>query len=262
MTSFVRAAGLGALSLMLLSTAASADMGLRGSLDADYNNISGDNDIDGDLWNFNANVVLPLGTGFNVQGGFGYHTLDVEGIGGDAWDIRGAAFWREAWGDIGASIDHLSVSPDDNFVSDDFDITAYGAFGEFFASDNFTISAQGGWLNGDFDVDGHYYGAGLKFYIMPTLSIAGNADRIHLDSAGHVTDLNATIEWQVMADKPFTVYGAYTNTDFSGTDFNTDTFSIGVRWRFGEDGAMSLVDGDRTNAVRNTSVNWGSAFTF
>lgn len=262
MTSTLKAAGLGALALALMSTAAGAgELGLRGSLDVDYNNVSGDNDTDANLWNFNGTVVIPVGPNFNVQVGGGYHNLDGDVVGGNAWDARGAVFWRGARGDVGLAVAHGSLEPDDSALPD-FDLTAFGAFGEFFASERFTIAANGGFIDGDNSLDGNYYGGSVKFYILPTLSIAANASRVHFDDIGSVTNFGATAEWQVMNDKPFTVYAGYTNSDFSGTDFNTDTFTIGLRWRFGEEGATSLVQSDRTNAVRNTTVDFSSAFTF
>jgi hypothetical protein len=261
MTSFVRAAGLGALTLLLMSGAASAEMKLRGSIDADYNSLNGDNDVDGDLWNVNANLLLPVSPEFNIQVGAGYHSLDNDVAGGDAWDVRGAAFWRGERGAAGVAVAHGNLSPDDNSLTD-FDLTAYGAFGEWYAADRFTLAVNGGWLDGDHSFEGHYFGGSAKFYLMPMLSLTGSASRVHFDGAGHVTDLGVTAEWQVMADKPFTVYGGYTNSDYSGSDFNVDTFTIGLRWRFGEDGPASLVEGDRTNVVRNTTANFGSAFTF
>lgn len=262
MTSILKAAGLGALTLALMSTAASAgELGLRGSLDVDYNNLSGDNDADANLWNFNGTVVVPVGPNFNVQAGGGYHNLDGDLIGGDAWDARGAVFWRGERGDIGLAVAHGSLEPDDSSLTD-FNLTAFGAFGEFFAGDRFTIAANGGWIDGDNSLDGNYFGGSAKFYIMPNLSIAGNVSRIHFDDVGNVTNFGATAEWQVMADKPFTLYAGYTNSDYSGTDFNVDTFTIGLRWRFGEDGPTTLVQGDRTGVVRNTTVDFSSAFTF
>lgn len=260
MRSLTLTAGMAALALALMSTTASAELALRGSLDVDYNDMSGDNNADGSLWNLNGNVLVPVSPNFNLQAGAGYHNLDGDVIGGDAWDVRGAAFWRGERGDFGVAIAHGGFSPDDGLV-DDFDVTAYGAFGEFFVSENFTLSAQGGFLDGDSGFDGDYFGGGIKFYVIPNLSIAGNADRIHFDDLGHVTDLNVTLEWQPMMDTPLTLYGGYTNSDFSGTDFNIDTFMVGLRWRFGEHGTM-LVDGDRNNVVRNTTVNFSNAFTF
>jgi hypothetical protein len=260
MTSLFRAAGLGALTLLLMSTAASAELRLRGSIDADYNNMNGDNDVDGDLWNVNGNLLFNVTPQFNIQIGGGYHSLDGDLIGGDAWDVRGAAFWRAERGALGIAVQHGNIDPDG--ATTDFDVTAYGAFGEWYASERFTLAAHGGWLDGDLSLDGHYYGGSARFYILPTLSLTGSAGRVHFDDLGHVTDLGVMVEWQVMADKPFTVYGGYTNSDFSGSDFNIDTFTIGLRWRFGEDGPMSLVDGDRTNVVRSTGPNFGSAFTF
>jgi hypothetical protein len=262
MTSFVRAAGLGALTVLLMATAASAGedgLRLRGSIDADYNNLSGDNDADGNLWNVNGNLLFNVSPHFNIQVGGGYHSLDGDVIGGDAWDLRGALFWRGMGGAAGVAIQHGNIDPDG--ATTDFDVTAYGVFGEWYAADRFTLAANGGWLDGDLSLDGHYYGGSAKFYIMPTLSLTGSAGRVHFDDLGHVTDLGVMVEWQVMADKPFTVYGGYTNSDFSGTDFNIDTFTIGLRWRFGDDG-LSLVDGDRSNVVRTTGPNLGSAFSF
>jgi hypothetical protein len=260
MTSLVRAAGLGALTVLLMSSAASAEVDLRGSIDTDYNSVEGDTGADGDLWNVNGNLVFGVSPHFNVQVGGGYHNFDADGVGGDAWDVRGAAFWRGLQGAAGIAVTHGSIEPDGGLP--DFNVTAFGVFGEWYASERFTLSANGGWLDGDLSLDGHYFSGAAKFYIMPTLSIMASAGRVDFDDVGHVTDLGALLEWQPMTDHPFTVYGGYTNSDFSGTDVDLDTWTIGIRWRFGEDGPSSLVEGDRTNAVRNTTANLSSAFTF
>ena len=247
------AAGLGATALAsLIATAAQADgWNAAGNLRMEYDHFNASH-FNANLWNGDGSLVVPLGGGgFNIQGDAGYHHLDASGFNLNAWTIGGSAFWRGTGGDIGLSVLHANFSPN---PGSDTSATSYGAFGEWFAGDRFTISAKGGWFNGSHSLDGNYFGGGLKFYVIPDLSLAGNVQRINFShGGGHVTDWGGRAEWQFSDSTPLSVYAAYTNSNFSGISNSLSTWTFGVTWRFGEQGT-TLVNADRTNAVPDSNI--------
>lgn len=260
MTCIVRVASIGVAALALMSTSAMAEMHVAGNVSADYNNLNVSGGGDGTQWNLDGNLVFPLGDSFGIQAGGGYHNLDT-GVNVDGFHFGGAAFWRSDRGDIGLGISHGNFSAGGGVG--DLDITAYGAFGEFFAGDSFTISAQGGWFNGSNSFDGNYLGAGAKFYAMPNLSIGVAVDRVSFShGGGDLTNWGARAEWQVSDHTPLSVYAGYTNTNLSGISNNVNTWTIGLKLRFGEADGTTLVMGDRTNAVPNATVNYDNVFGF
>lgn len=260
MTNTVRASGLAALMFALMSTAASAnDLGLRANLNGDWNHADDDGG-DGDVWNLGGDVVVPLfDGGFNIQGDLGYHNIDTNpSI--DGWHFGGAAFWRGEHGDVGVSISHAIFSIDGS-LNGDANVTAYGAFGEIFAGEQFTVSAHGGWFSGSDDVDGNYWGAGAKFYAMPDLSIGAGYDRTHVDHLGSLSVWHVTGEWQFTHSTPLSVYVGYSNADIEDLG-DSNVWTVGIRWRFGGEDGGSLVVNDRTNAVENTTMDFGHSLVF
>jgi hypothetical protein len=239
-----------------------ADMpALRGSIDGNYSHVDGDDDVSADEWGINGHLLLPVAPNFNIQGDGGYANIHGDGQDIDGWDISGAAFFRNERGTIGVAIAYANLDSDDDFGATDADVTAYGAFGELFLGD-FTLSARGGWFDADNDLDGNYWGAGAKFYVMPDFSVSGGVDQIHLNHLGHVTDWNVGAEWQVTNRMPLSFFGSYNHSDLSDSDFSFDTWTVGIRWRFGEEPGTTLMQGDRTNVVPNTTVSLANAIEF
>lgn len=257
---FLSTAGLGALALALTTTTALAggsDIGLRGSIDVEYAHVDSDHDVDPvDLWGGGAHIMANVSGNWNVQLDGGYANLNGDDQSIDGWDISGSVFWRNERGAIGVAIAHGGLSGDV-----DTDVTAYGAFGEAYLGD-FTLAARGGFYSGSHDLDGNYWGAGAKFYVMPDLSVSAGADQVHVEHSGHVTAWNVGAEWQPMDRMPLSVFGDYAHNDVSDSDFSWDTWMVGLRFRFGDEGGTSLQTGDRTNVVRNTTVDLTQALTF
>jgi len=254
----IKGAGIGVLTLAsLLATAAYAGMDVSGNLRLQYDNLSASH-FNSNIWSGGGSINLPFGTGFNVQGDAAYANANND-IDASAWNFGGEAFWRGAIGDLGASIQHTSISP--NGGGSDLTLTSYGAFGDWFAGDRFTVSANGGWFNGSHSVDGNYFGGGLKFYPIPNLSVSGTALRVHISQAGNATNWGLGGEWQVSDTTPLSLYAAYSSTDFSGASSNLNTWTLGVKWRFGEPGTP-LVVGDRTSAVPNGNLGVATFVAF
>jgi hypothetical protein len=242
-----RLAALAAVSTVLLSTSALAQVpALRGTINVEYSRVDSDDGLDGDVFTGAGDVMADLFfNGFALQGHTSYDHLAVDGPDPNIWTIGGAAFWRNPMGAIAAVVSHAMIEN-----GTDADLTSYGVYGEGYLTPYVTLFAKGGGYDGTGDIDGHYYGAGLRVYPLPYLAATAHFERVHSDTIGDITDYGLTGEVMLAWFMPFSVYGAYTYTDLPAGVPHLNTWTAGIRVYFGDETAP-LIEQDRTGPLRD-----------
>lgn len=207
---------------------AAAPMGFAGTISGEYASL----DDEVDSWGVNGEAAFGLGAmgnlGAQINGG--WHNLSDDFSDADIFDVGGSVFWASMNARAGGTIAYKSIDFGDNF---DLNATGYGAFGEYYFSDFFTLGAHAGGFSGEvlgFDEDGYYVGGRATGYIMPNLALAGTVD--FLSGEGDATTWGIDAEYQFSETMPIAVYGGYRTTSFDGGgDF--DGFFIGLKFYAG-----------------------------
>ncbi len=237
------------------ATGAMAGSNFAGVLGAGYDRATAGGDT-ADGWHADGSGVFSVGNSIHIEADGSYQSLSDSGTDLNTSRISGAAFWQGEQFRAGASIGYTSF----DFSGSSFNSTNYGAFGEFFASDRFTIGAHGGWLSiSDGGPDGTYLGGGVTFYAMPNLAIHGGVNAVNLDVLGDSTTWNASAEYLFSETTPISGFLSYSNSDLFGAG-TIDTWSIGIKWYTNGDGASTLVDRQRSGAVGGELTNSGLSF--
>jgi hypothetical protein len=206
-----------------------------------------DSGIDVDVWGGGGSAAFNIMQNFGVQGDVGFRSADAGGgVELDAWTLGGSAFFRAPMFVFGANIGNTSFEIDPF----DYDVTNYGAFGEFYAGQMFTIYALGGALDGDFGFDGSYFGAGAVIYPIPLLSLTANVSTAEDDANDNSTEYGISAEYLFSPAMPVTVYGGYSRVDSDSAD--VDIWTFGLRFLFGGATGGTLVERDRSTAYRHT----------
>ena len=241
----------GALVLAALPLAganAAAPMGFAGTVSGEYGHLDADG-ATGDSWGINGEGAFGLSPNVGAQINGGYHNLsDESDVDADIFDIGGSLFWATQMFRAGGTVAYKSIDLGDGF---DLNATAYGAFGEFYFSDFFTVAAHGGGWSGEFlgfDADGYYVGGRATGYIMPNLALSGTVD--FFGDEGDATTWGIDAEWLFSETMPLSIYGGYRNTSADGGGGDIDAFFIGVRFYAG--GAPMPLVGHH----RNGTLGW------
>jgi hypothetical protein len=186
------------------------------------------------------------GGGAELQGGVGdihgqingsYNSLSFSGANLNVSTVDGSLFMPFESGRIGATVGYTSLGGDASGNQ-----TNYGAFGEFWAADNFTLGAKFGGITGGGDSAG-YWGGEAIFYAMPDLALNGQISGI---SNGGETDYTASAEYLVSEDTPISVGGGYTYVNIGSGGGHVDVWFAKATLYFGDDSAKTLVDHHRT----------------
>jgi|HubBroStandDraft_2_1064218.scaffolds.fasta_scaffold29961_2 hypothetical protein len=249
-------------SACVLAMAAPASAQFAGTIGADYTHVSVHSDS-ANIWNINGQGAFNVpDTGFNVQGNVGYSNLSADSENGNVWRGGGAAFFSDEMFRIGATATYSSFEVHD-FASINF--TNYGGFAEWFPG-MFTLGVKGGGVNisaNAFGLDGNangaYVGGEAVAYVMPDLALEGTVDYTDFSHGLHETDFTPQVEWMLSEDVPVSVYGGYTYSSLSASQFssgNANTFFIGLRFYMDTNGSQALIDRQRSGVV-----NWGTSFT-
>jgi hypothetical protein len=239
------------------SANAAAPMGIAGTISGSYGQIDCDGCESTDAFNIGGALAFGFGGAFGGEVDASYSSLD------DGWyGFTGNLFWAPAFGRLGANVSWQTTQ-----ISDTIDVNSltYGAFGEFYLGQFFTLGAKVGGLSVDFDdgtisdsQNGSYVGAAVTGYITPNLAIQGEAMFSGVnDFLGSGEDLDNTIfgitaEYLVSQMVPISIYGGFNfgNIDFgAGGDLDTNKWVIGARFYFGPPG--TLVD-----RHRNGTLGW------
>ncbi len=220
--------------------------GFAGTVSGEYANVDLGG-ADATSWGANGEAAFGLAPNFGGQLNGGYHNLSGDGGDADIFDVGGSLFWASDMARAGGTVAYKSIDLGGGF---DVNATGYGAFGEFYLSDFFTIGAHGGGWSGEaagFDSDGFYIGGRLTGYVMPNLAIAGTLDFLGDDVGGDATTWGVDAEYQFSPTTPISIYGGYRNTSFDGGG-DIDAFFIGVKFYAGS-APMELVGNHRNGAL-------------
>jgi hypothetical protein len=226
---------------------AEAPQGFAGTLSGEYSHleVSGG---DANSWGVNGEGAFGFGPNFGGQINGGYHNLSGDGGDADIFDVGGSLFWASQMARAGGTVAYKSIDLGGGF---DLNATAYGAFGEYYFSNFFTLGAHGGGWSGEFagfDSDGYYVGGRATGYIMPNLAVSGTVD--FFGDEGDATTWGIDAEWQFSQTMPLALYGGYRNTSADGGGGDIDAFFIGVRFYAGG-ASMDLV-----GHHRNGTLGW------
>ena len=260
--------------------------GFAGFVDAQYSHTSLDLDddffgnTDDDGWN---SITVGLGIAFPVdevdalawQLDGNYSSQSADEASQIVWNLGGSMFLSYAGSRTGININYETMT---DFGS----LTNGGLFTEWYLG-NFTIAGKGGWIWGGGTPNGgrgNYLGANIAGYFVPNLAVGASVTWSDLISGStgvgggyggpcygptcgrrDFSETNFTIDAEFLVSQtfPVSVFGGYTFTDYQRsenssnpnlpeTDFNANTFFIGVRYYMG--GMGSLVDMHRNGNLR------------
>lgn len=231
-----------ALALVSMSAPASAEF--SGVLSGNYANSDfshGGGSIDS--YGVAGGGMFGLAPNWAAQIDAGYHHLSGSGSDANTWNVDGAAFWRAQAGRIGAAVGYNDTSSGGGHA------TNYGLFGDWYATRSITLGVKGGWFNASGNSDGEYAGAALTGYVMPDFALTGSYDYSHFKGLTTENDYTIQGEWLVSERTPFSVYGGYTRSEFSGTGgVAANTWFVGLRFYCDPTDSATLVSRQRNGA--------------
>jgi hypothetical protein len=259
---FSGAVAVAALSALWLAPALAAPVTASGEVDGGYSYLSADHGGGtANAWTGNGSAVFMGGSNWGGQAGAGYSSLSAKGANETIANGTATGFYVGSFGRVGGSVSyaHLTVS---GFAAD---IASYGAFGDWYGGEMFTLSARGGAASGTGTSGGHsasfngadYFGGQGVAYLQPNLAVTGTIDYVRLPISGNAiqdTSYRVGGEYLVSQTLPFAVTAAYSYTTVSIPGFKADSnsFSIGLKYYFG--GGGSLEDHQRSG-----SEGWGAS---
>jgi hypothetical protein len=235
-----------ACALALVSFSAPAFADFSGVLSGDYGNVDfnhGGGSVDD--YGVSGGGMFGLAPNWAAQIDGGYHHLSGSGSDANEWNAGGAAFWRANAGRIGAVIGYNDVTGGGANAN----ATNYGLFGDWYAGRSITVGAKGGYFNASHGEDGEYAGVAVTGYVMPDFSLSGYYDYSHFKGFTTENDYTAEGEWLISERTPFSIYGGYTRSDFSGTGgVAANTWFVGIRFYCDPVQGATLVDRQRNGA--------------
>ncbi|HEX3674097.1 MAG TPA: hypothetical protein VHU87_07460 [Rhizomicrobium sp.] len=226
---------------------------LSGNLTVDYDRYD-NNSHSANQWNANGSAVLTIDNpGINLQINAGNSNVTIPKMNDtNDWGYGGDFYWRDYAGDFGVNVNESTFSGpgtgDRNFLSGGF-------FGEFFVSQNLTLRAKGGRMQGD--VDGWYGDTGLVYYAFDAMALSVTADTIQLQHDGpKFTDGEIGVEYLPVRDVPISLGLNYTfgrsQHLIGGFGGDTNIFSIALKAYFGGGGR----NGGLVDYQRNGATDW------
>lgn len=232
---------------------------------SDFSEIGGNYDWDTP---FGEAAGLVTCDSWNLQADFASYAHDANFDGKTLDDTEGhfggAAFWRNpdagAFGLSASMINH-------EFFGKDNDYWRFGAFGEFYVGDQFTLGGGVHYFASEEDFfgkdhDGFEFTANAKFYVMPELSLALQGDYMISEFSG-VGDSDFD-GYAVSGEAKYLVWdeglslfggGRYAKRSFNDGDADIEDLQVyvGLEFAFGG-GGSSLAASDRSGKYDNTSV--------
>jgi len=218
-----------------------------GTLGVDYNytTVPGASGHIGD-WGVNGNVALPITSNLTIQADAAYDGYSETGGSDFHTDqISGTGFWQGAKGRLGLTGGYNELGASGASVH----FENYGAFGEFYATNQITLGLKGGSLTTS-GFNATYVGAEAVGYVMPDLALSGTYDYVGVSGA-HINGYGVGAEYLISEKAPISITGGYTYTDV-GSGVHLNTWMIGAKFYFGGKGT-TLVDHQRSGAE-----TWGN----
>ena len=239
----------------LTSAMAEAPMGFAGTLGASYGQTSCSGCGTTNDWNVGGSGAFGFTPMFGGEIDAGYANSSGGGISADIWGVGGSLFWAPAFGRVGGSVAYATTNSGGSA-----DIVTFGGFGEFYASNFFTIGLKGGGFSFSttgFSDTGGYVGGAVIGYPLPNLAITGSIDYATISSVD-LTNFGIGAEFLVSEMVPISIGAGYqrTHVSFGGSTGDADTWMVALKFYFG--GGMSLVDRQRNGALGwagNTNLN-------
>jgi hypothetical protein len=245
------------LGVALLPALAAADStyGLRGTITGDYANTQVKGAPHTDAWGVDGSAVVGLGApDVDAELDGSYHHLSNSGADANVWNVGGSAFWAPGPGRLGATVTYTSLDFSGAASGVNAHATTYGAFGEYYFENMLTLGAKGGGLDGTLGISGlgsgsatgSYLGGEVVGYLSPDFALSGTVDHYAIHSA-HLTSYTASGEYLISETMPLSIFGGYTNTQFSSGLGHANTWFAGLRFYL--DGAPTLIDHQRNGTL-------------
>ncbi len=244
-----------ALLLAVAITVPAAAANYSGLLDGGYEHYSGSG-TSADGYSVGGAGLASFG-GLNLQGNVDYQKASLFGTKLKDTGFGGDLFWRSQMFSFGGSVRYddltatISLPAPIGTVSSSDHVTSYGAFGELYVGQQFTLKAKGGGTSGAFS--GSYFAVAGQYYLLPKLSITPLYSYQDLGTlGGHVDTYGAQAELFFGSRFPASLGVSYGHSTSSGV--GTDLFMLSLTYRLGA--PRTLVDWDRSGPTR-----WNGALT-
>ncbi|MBV8978112.1 MAG: hypothetical protein JOZ13_12120 [Alphaproteobacteria bacterium] len=167
------------------------------------------------------------------------------------WSAGGSLFWRDSKGTIGLSGSYFAVdAAADPLFSGKKSLESYGAFGEYYVSNNFTLQARGGGTEGGgVGLQAWYGSGGLTWYDTPDLAAHVEASYTSYSSGKNWTGIEGVFEYLPFRSLPANIYIGY---DYANISHGGDSAAIflGLTWHFSA--GRTLVDYERSGPIQWT----------
>lgn len=253
-----------AATTLLLAAPALAQV--SGSVQAGYDYSTGSTSgvhLNSNGGNVSGNVDLPVFGKWAVQLDAAYEASQTSTSGitikPQVFDGAASGFYTAQMGRIGALVGtgqyKETVSGFGGSASQTINATYYGAFGDWYAGDHFTVSARGGGVNANQGLgSSSFYGARLTGYLPHDIALYGAVDYVSFHGSSiSVTNAGVSGEWLVSRQTPFAVTAGWTNSQLKefGSTLTSNVWSVGGKFYFGA--GKSLRDHQREGAE-----SWGA----
>jgi hypothetical protein len=234
--------------LALTSVPALADdLDLSGVLSGNYVHVGSDLP-DANGWGINGAAAMGIAdTDFAIELDAGNNHATVSSVDANDWNVGGSLFWKIPEGRVGVNLNYTEVKLSALGTSATAHTTNYGGFGEYFASDMFTVSGKVGAFSGD--LNGLYVSGGVTGYVFPDFAVSASVGFTNFNHAFQETDLGLSGEYLISEEIPVSAFAGYTYSDLSNGGGNANTVFLGLRLYTNTTGAATLVDRQRKGTV-------------
>jgi hypothetical protein len=232
----------------------------NGTISADYGHIGVSHDSSADFYGVGLTGTVPLNIAHaKFEGDGSFHNLAAHGLSHNEFKLGGHLFWSlNGIGRAGASVGYSASDMHNTALTGipGLDhVTNYGAFGQYYVGDKYTLSAKGGGFTGDHSDSGYYVGGQATAYATPDVAVNGAIDYTDVNRLTGETDYSVTGEWLVSETTPFSIYGGYTYAQYSDASVDANVWMIGLR--FYTDGkGLSLEQHHRSG-----TLGWAGSFS-
>ncbi|HTO42264.1 MAG TPA: hypothetical protein VL026_14935 [Rhizomicrobium sp.] len=232
---------------MLSAPAFADDLDFAGALTGQYSHVGSDLP-DANVWSINGAAKIGLGdTGLNAELDVGHNHLSISSVNVNNWNVGGALFYKVEEGRVGANVNYTEIKT----LGVKAHATNYGGFGEYFASDMFTLGGKLGGFSGD--ANGLYVGAGVTGYVFPNFGVTASLNFTNVNKAFQETDLGLQGEYLISEEIPVSGFAGYTYSDFSNGGGTAHTVFVGLRLYTNTVGGTTLVERQRNGTVSSVA---------